>query len=689
MSAASRVGPAMTRRQRAFSFFVLCLGMLPALPAGAVGGSCAIERPIAPGAKGPNRLALDAAVLAGARPVRYGGDAAEDPPIGGLEDLRLFDADGHELPYLLMLPDSARQRTVRGTLLPLPATKGASGFELDLGRIENVDRLALSGLPSPLLKRYRLECSGDRERWVRLVDEGTLFDLPAEGLSLLTADFPAGPFRYLRWTWNDATSGRVRLPEIVEARLLGRSEPPPATSVQLDVERRASEPRVSRFHLRLPGRGLPVAAIQLAVAPGDLLRRCRVSEPRLVASGIEPVVLGEAMLRQSSFAGGVAAALTVPIARPQEAGLDLTVEDGDNGALELRDAVARLRPLPWIYFDSPDGRPIVACYGRRSATAPRYDLEASRRAAASAPAASATWGAARVAAGAAPADAGLAAPPLGAALAADAFRYERALETTAAGLHQLPLDAAVLAHSHDLADLRIVTPEGRQVPYLLERRDEPLELPLVIAGAAPEDGPLPMTGARPTVSRYAIALPYSGLPAGRLAIATSSRLFDRRIALRRSVRDEGTGAERWLPVANLDWRHADPESAAPELALDLPALATARLLLEVEEGDNSPLPLTGARLLLPSWRLRFFGTGGGLRLLYGDANLAPPRYDLALLAARLVGVEGIDLALADERQRGVASQGTNGGRWFWLGLLGAIAVLLGLLARLLRSPSPS
>ena len=678
----------MTRRQWTSFAFALLAGTFLIPPADADASGFAIERPIVPGARGPNRLALDAAVLAGAKPVRYAGGDPDDPPIGGLEDLRLFDADGDELPYLLMLPESTSERTIRGTPLPVPVTKRASGFEIDLGRMENVDRLALSGLPSPLLKRYRLEGSGDRERWITLVEEGTLFDLPAEGLALLTADFPAGPFRYLRWTWNDASSGRVRLPEVVEARLLARSEPPPISTVRLEVERRPSEPRTSRFHLRLPGRGLPVAAIQLEIASGDLLRRCRVSEPRLVANGVEPVVLGEAMLRRSSYAGGVAAALAVPIAAPQEIGLDLTVEDGDNGALQLQGAVARLRPLPWIYFDSPDGRPIVARFGKRSATAPRYDLEASRRVAAAATAGSAAWGEVRVAAGATSADSGLAAPPLGGALAVDAFRYARTFSATVAGLHQLPLDAAVLAHSRGLADLRIVTPEGRQVPYLLERRDEPLELRLTIAVATPDKSSMPNTPTPATVSRYAIVLPYSGIPPGRLVIATSSRLFTRSMALRRSVPDASTGSQRWVSVANRDWSHADPETAAPELVIDLPALTTDRLLLEVEEGDNSPLPLTGVRLLLPSWRLRFFGTGAGVRLLYGNAKLASPRYDLALLAPRLVGVEGTDLVLPTERQLGAAAETIRSGRWFWLGLLGAVAILLTLLARLLRGAPP-
>lgn len=325
-----------------------------ASPAAATGDGFAVERPLRPGAPGPNRIALDEDLLTRAQPVRYAEDAAGAPPVGGLEDLRLFDGAGREMPYLLMLPRAARERTLDGALLAIPVSKSASGFEVDLGEVENVDRLSLDGLPQPLLKRYRLEGSGDRQHWVTLIAEGTLFDLPAEGLRLLTADFPAGPYRYLRWTWNDAASGRVAPPTTARAHLRELSEPPPPTTVRLAFERRPSEPRTSRFHLRLPGRGLPIAALLLEVGPGDLLRRAWVTEPRLGAAGIEPAQLGEATLRRSSHAGSVAAALAVAIAPPRETGLDLAVDDGDSGPLGLEGVLARLRPLPWIYFESPD-----------------------------------------------------------------------------------------------------------------------------------------------------------------------------------------------------------------------------------------------------------------------------------------------------------------------------------------------
>ena len=90
------------------------------------------------------------------------------------------------------------------------------------------------------------------------------------------------------------------------------------------------------------------------------------------------------------------------------------------------------------------------------------------------------------------------------------------------------------------------------------------------------------------------------------------------------------------------------------------------------------------RLLLPSWRLRFFGTGTPLRLLYGDSRLASPRYDLVLLAPRLVGVEGSELVLPGERPLTAGGAAMRSGSWFWIGLGVAVIVLLALLVRLLR-----
>jgi hypothetical protein len=133
------------------------------------------------------------------------------------------------------------------------------------------------------------------------------------------------------------------------------------------------------------------------------------------------------------------------------------------------------------------------------------------------------------------------------------------------------------------------------------------------------------------------------------------------------------------------WRHSDPETPTPSLALDLPALGVDRLYLLVDEGDNQPLPLSSAELLLPAFRLRFFRPAGQeLTLLYGRKDLGAPRYDLALLAPQLVGRVASEIVLGPERAFAATPAATNAqGKIFWGALIGAVLVLLALIARML------
>ena len=89
------------------------------------------ERVVIPGGAGPNKLAFDAGVLAGVQPFRVTEVAASEGRVavagGGAGDLRLFDKNNHEVPYLLITPRvEAQWRAAR--LLPITATKFASCF---------------------------------------------------------------------------------------------------------------------------------------------------------------------------------------------------------------------------------------------------------------------------------------------------------------------------------------------------------------------------------------------------------------------------------------------------------------------------------------------------------------------------------------------------------------------------------
>jgi len=648
---------------------LICLFLVPAV------GFCSekeasIERDVVPGGPGGNRLEVDVDLLAG---------AAE-----GFRDLRLFSASSEEVPYLLLDQLQVERKWREGEILPLQRTRKSSGFEVDLGEVSTIDRIRIEGLPPPFLKRVRLEAGGDRARWTLLHEQTTLFDLPDEGLRLLELAFEPGEYRYLRVVWSDRSSGRLPLPRRVGARLFQGSPPPPPLEAQLGFDKRASEPGHSRYRVFLPAAGLPIVGIELEVGTSYVLRPARVSEARLSGSEILPFVLGQTTLRRVVHEDLVASQMEIPISRLTEAEVEIEIDDGDNPPLELKTVTARFAPQPWIYFESLDGEPLTARYGAAGLRAPSYDLVALREALGSEGLArgvnTARFGETREMIVAAPDETAIAdVVGGGAKIKLGGFQIRRAVEEGPLGLNALQLDPAVLAGSRSLSDLRIVDGHSVQVPYIQESLGEPTILDLAEPVPVPEQA-----GERQ--SAYGLTMPYGTLPAARLTIVTTARVFERRVRL---VRLETRNPRDPPVLVTLDeqvWRNGDAGRDAPPLTLRVPARAGAELLLIVDEGDNSPLQLESPRLYLPSYRLRFVRRNGEpLWLMYGQDGLAAPRYDLALLAPRVLGARVPEVALSDLEEELPAPDGDRLGTLvFWGALVLVLIVLFGLVARLLR-----
>jgi hypothetical protein len=181
---------------------------------------------------GQQRLDVDVALLEGSQPFTVMSPGERFIATGGLNDLRLFSANGAEIPYLLVPPVPDVPQFVSGRVLPITATdtpnEKVSGFEVDFGAlVATIDAIDLNRVPAPFLKRFRLEASGDRARWTQLIAEGTAFSLPAQQLAHTRIEFEPGEYRYVRVTWDDTNSGRVTAPDMVSARRVMRSSSGP------------------------------------------------------------------------------------------------------------------------------------------------------------------------------------------------------------------------------------------------------------------------------------------------------------------------------------------------------------------------------------------------------------------------------------------------------------------------------
>ena len=287
----------------------------------------------------------------------------------------------------------------------------------------------------------------------------------------------------------------------------------------------------------------------------------------------------------------------------------------------------------------------------------------------------------------------------GAPLDVRGFRYSRTIPEGPDGLVSLALDAAVLAHSkgpdYGFEDVRIADAGGRQVPYLLQQREEPAIVPLTLrppgairGGAAAQAEPGHHR------STYRVALPYARLPLPRLRLETSDRVFRRVVRLAVEREPDRLHREPWLDVgAGAVWQHASADEPAPAVMLPIPHDAGVDLLVLVDEGDNRPLTLTAASLLLPSWTIRFYRPAEPLTLLYGHDGMRAPRYDLALLAPQVLDAPAREIDASPEQSvepRAEARLLTVNA--FWIGLAAAVVVLLALIVKLVagssESPSP-
>jgi len=459
--------------------------------------------------------------------------------------------------------------------------------------------------------------------------------------------------------------------------------------VPVQFEKRPSEPQRTRYHLTLPGPRLPIVALRLDIENAHVFRRATVTEARLTSWQAEPVTIGRSALVRET----VNDVVRLPIQQPSQREIDLVIEDEANAPLDVRAITAELAQLPWIYFEA-DG-PVTARFGDPSLGAPVYDLEAARASIDIDRVPEAHWAAAP-AETPAPSSAPLTTvglPVAGAPLETSTFKYSRDIGAGDAALVALPLDAAALAHSVGpqgrFADLRIVDAANRQVPWLLERGAEPLPMTLEAEGTSPRAADLKnMAGRR--LSVYRITMPYSRLPEGSLVMRTDARVFRRNVRMGYERPADRRHRDPWFEsFASLVWEHADPATAPTALTVPLQPSDMADVTMVVEEGDNSPLPVGSVQLLLPTYRLRFFRSASvTLRLLYGDDRVAPPSYDLALLAPRVLGAPAAAASLAPEAS--VAAHSTEGliaPRMFWALIVFAVVALLAILTSLVRRQS--
>jgi hypothetical protein len=615
-----------------------------------------------------------------------------------LQDLRLVAADGREVPYVLDVDvprETERRRT--GRLVEAQQDRrDRSAWAIDFGVVAPFDRLELDIDGTGFAKRARLEISDDGVRWTPVAGEAWVFDRPWRGRQVhdTTLERPTPLVaRFVRVTLDDVRSRPVVVrgaTAILTGTLGGGRWTRDAALTRLET--RAGAP--SRYKIEAPAT-LPVERVTIATADTAYWREVRVFED-VPGRGLQPIAPPSPIYRL-----GVGDAdldvehRDVDLARAAASGLVLEIDDGDSPPLAAPrvtlSGTTRRMLVP------PVASGLTLYYGNPVTRRPVYDLEALRlRLAFAADFPTATLGPEAANPRFAPA------PPLafvaarGAAADVTRWPYARVLTIESGDdLYTVALAATDLGHLRgDLADLRLVDADGRQVPYVIEPQADAASAALQIAGATPRPG-LAKTSA------FALTLPgvrdvSEAPPIATLRLTFAEAFFTRPAAVTvpdaRAAQGRAVVAQETLRALRRD------AGAAPEpIAIALGGLRADRLVVEISDGDNAPLTPKTAEAVVLVPRVTFKAAKGTYRLLAGNPDAEAPTYDLAALRQDVLAYSALPLdgaALgplapnpAYARGAGDVARSLSNGPVLW-GVLGlSIAVLLWLTWRILKQPA--
>lgn len=597
----------------------------------------------------------------------------------GLEDLRVADADGREQPFLIQRP-APEPAPVRSPKSFKPILRGAmTVLEIETGLDAPLNAVTLETPERSFIKSVRVEGSLDGQRFSVLADGVPIF---RQGeASELSVRFPATVWPRLRVTIDDQrsrplafTGARVHAANDIEAA----TEP-----MTLAVKSREEIEGDTRLVLDLGAANLTLASIELDT-PETLFQREIVAR---VASVVDEEIR-EVELRR----GFLYALDATDVGRPRKTilaleqqvrarELILLIRNFDSPPLAITGVRATRRPVR-VIFQAREARAHALHAGNQQCAPPRYDLGAL-----GGQLKTATTIEARVGSlmpnpdyRAAETLAGLG--EIGAAIDTASWSFRKRVTLVRPGVQQLELDLEALSRARpDLGDMRLVR-DGRQVPYLIERTS-------IMRGFSPTVESVNDT-TKPQLSRWKLTLPHRQLPVARLECHSRTPLFQRQVHVWEEVPD-GRGGKYRRDLGQADWQRT---GASKEIALVLhfsTAPTTETLVLETDNGDNPALELDRFRITHPVTRL-IFKANEPLELYYGG-NTAAPRYDLSLVAARLLAAEKAAATLgaqetlkASGKASGISLSGTRS--WLLWGVLALVTIgLIIIVIRLLPAPA--
>jgi hypothetical protein len=601
-----------------------------------------------------------------------------------LEDLRLYDPAGTEVPYLIERPVevAAPAQPVKAFQVSLNAA--TTVLTLETGVSQPLDGITLGTPATDFIKAVSVESSNDGSHWQTVAQGQPIFSQP-DGASRLQISLPPTSSKWLRLTVDDGRSPPIPFTGALVHPAVDKPAPGELTSAT--ITERDESPGETRLELSLGAANLSIASVQLETAEPLFMRQVSVALPKVSEDTIQEETIGNGTVYRVAVEGQPPSQnLSVPLdSLVSSRELFLLIKNGNSPPLPISAVRVERRPVYLVFLARQAGTYHLLT-GNAQCDAPQYDLAAlgmNLKGVAvspikvSPPSNNPDFRAPEVLPGL---------QVTGAALDVSDWKFRKPVKISSGdGAQQIEPDLEVLAHARPgFEDLRVLD-GSNQVPYIIQRTSISRALtPTVTQTTDAKD---------PKLSRWTIKLPESGLPISRLTCAARTPLFERTLSLYEELIDERGDKYRRV-LGGATWTQT-PERPSKEFTLTVDGpVQSDTLFLETDNGDNPPIELEKFTAFYPATRILFKAKpGDDLFLYYGNPQAAPPSYDLSLVAAQLLTAEKNAASISAEQQLKNSSWYNNqmasqGGVLLWGILALVVVVLLFIISRLLPNSQP-
>ena len=600
-----------------------------------------------------------------------------------LEDLRLYDAEGIEVPFLIERAVPTRRIRQIAKSFRVSLNPNQTVITIETGLKQPIDGVTVESPSGNFIKPVQVEGSADGQRWQTVARALPIFRQP-NGASQLRLSIPAAAWPWLRLTVDDQRSQPI---PIIGAQIeAAAAEQSPGEWLTASITGRHENPGETRLTVNLGAANLNLANVQIESSEPLFARPVTLAVPQVSEDSIREQFVAQGMIYRVAVEGQPASAnLSIPLeAQVRSRELVVLIRNQDSPPLPITGVRVERRPVHLIFLAKQGGTHHLLS-GNPLCPAPRYDLAMLGSSLKNLTPSQVQLSPLTSNPAYHPPEVLPGLQQEGIELDVSAWKYRKPVKLTRAGAQQIELDLHVLTHAQsDFQDLRLLR-NGRQVPYVIERTS--INRALTPAVTATNDLK------NPKISRWMLKLPQPALPLSRLVFATQSPLFQRDLMLSEEITSE-RGEKFLVQLGSGTWVQTPGRSSKEfSIAIDQ-SPRNDTLLLETNNGDNPPINLTDFRVFHPVTRLLLKANPQEeLYLYYGNPRVASPRYDLSLVARDLLSADKAAAVLAIEEQLKKSSWGEGrtagtGGILFWGILALVVVVLLIVISRLLPKPAP-